>query len=179
MRRSLFILVVSVTLLHVTYHYAQHDHEHGHDMSKTTMQQESKDLGICPVMRGKASKDYSYVYEGKKYYFCCSSCIEQFKNNPKEYISKIKEINLEAYQFGFAPDPIVVKKNDIVKFNITSRDVPHGVYIKEYGINVSVKKGEIKKIEFIAEKEGEFDILCSVYCGSGHSQMKGRFIVER
>jgi len=179
MRRLLSILVVSVTLLHVTYLYAQHDHEHSHDMGKTAMHQESEDFGICPVMRGKASKDYSYVYEGKTYYFCCPSCVEEFKSDPEKYISKIKEVNLEAYQFGFVPDPIIVKKDDIVKFSITSRDVPHGVYIKEYGINVSVKKGEIKKIEFIADKEGEFYILCSVYCGSGHSQMKGRFIVER
>lgn len=96
MRRLSLILVVSAMLLHGTYLYAQHDHEHGHDMGKAAMHQKSEDLGICPVMRGKASKDYAYVYEGKTYYFCCPSCVEEFKNNPKEYISKIKEINLEA-----------------------------------------------------------------------------------
>lgn len=93
--------------------------------------------------------------------------------------AKIKEISLEAYQYGFSPDPVVVKKGDIVRFDITSRDVTHGVYIKEYGINVTVKKGEHKKIEFFAGKEGNFDIVCSVYCGSGHSGMKGRLIVEK
>lgn len=179
MRILSFLLVISLTLLHATYLYAQHGHEHSHDMGKTAMHEKTEDLGICPVMRGKASKDYSYAYEGKTYYFCCPSCVEEFKNDPTKYISIIKEVNLEAYQFGFTPDPIVVKKDDIVKFKITSRDVPHGVYIKEYGINTSVKKGETETIEFIADKEGEFDILCSVYCGSGHSQMKGRFIVER
>jgi len=93
--------------------------------------------------------------------------------------AKIKEINLEAYQYGFSPDPVVVKKGDMVKFDITSRDVTHGVYIKEYGINVVVKKGEHKKKEFLADKEGNFEIVCSVYCGSGHSRMKGKLIVEK
>ncbi|MCM8800337.1 MAG: cupredoxin domain-containing protein, partial [Candidatus Omnitrophica bacterium] len=85
---------------------------------------------------------------------------------------------LEAYQYGFSPDPVIVKKGDIVKLEITSQDVSHGVYIREYGINISVKKGETKRIEFLADKVGEFDILCSVYCGSGHSQMKAKLIVE-
>jgi len=91
---------------------------------------------------------------------------------------KIKEIKLEAYQFGFSPDSVVVKKGDIVKLLITSRDVTHGVYIKEYGINVTVTKEEAKNIEFFANKAGKFDIVCSVYCGPGHSNMKGKLIVE-
>lgn len=92
---------------------------------------------------------------------------------------KIKEIRLEAFQFGFSPNPVVVEKGDIVKLEITSRDVPHGVYIKEYNINVPVKKGEIKRVEFFADKEGEFNIQCSVFCGSGHSNMKGRLVVTK
>jgi len=92
--------------------------------------------------------------------------------------SIIKEIKVEAFQFGFSPDTIRVKKDDIVKIYITSRDVSHGFYIKEYNINVTVQKGEVKRIEFLADKIGEFDILCSVYCGRGHSSMKARLIVE-
>jgi cytochrome c oxidase subunit 2 len=129
-------------------------------------------------MGGPSSKEFSYAYEGKTYYFCCSQCIEEFKKDPQKYISKIKEIKLEVYQYGFSPDPLVVKKDDIVMMEITSRDVTHGMYIKEYGINLSVKKGEVKKIEFLADKTGKFDIICSVYCGPGHSEMKGALIVE-
>lgn len=137
-----------------------------------------EDLGICPVMRGRASSKYSYVYRDKTYYFCCRGCIEEFKKNPEKYTSKIKEISLKAYQFGFTPGRIMVKKNDIVRLYATSQDVPHGVYIKEYGINLPVKKGEIKKVEFVANKAGEFDIICSVYCGPGHDKMKAKLIVD-
>ncbi|MFH1282184.1 MAG: YHS domain-containing protein [bacterium] len=137
-----------------------------------------ENLGVCPVMGGKAAQKYAYEYEGKTYNFCCPGCIDAFKENPEKYMNKIKEFKLEAYQFGFEPERIVVSKGDIVRLLATSRDVNHGVSIKEYDINVPVKKGEVTKIEFIAEKAGEFEILCSVYCGKGHRKMKAYFIVE-
>ncbi len=173
MRRIFSLVLFSVILSYYGYSYGDGDHMHREAM------QTEQGLGICPVLHEPASKEYSYVYEGSAYYFCCPMCIEEFKKDPQKYIAKIKEINLEAYQYGFSPDPVVVKKGDIVKFSITSRDVTHGVYIKEYGINITVKKGEHKKIEFFVGKEGNFDIVCSVYCGSGHSSMKGRLIVEK
>ena len=42
---------------------------------------------ICPVMGGEAKKEFSYEYEGKVYYFCCPSCIDAFKKDPKKYIA--------------------------------------------------------------------------------------------
>lgn len=91
---------------------------------------------------------------------------------------EINEINLEAYQYGFYPDPLVVRKGTSVRLNITSRDVAHGVYIKEYNINARAMKGKAEKVEFVADKAGKFDIICSVYCGPGHSKMRGKLVVE-
>ncbi|MEK7376662.1 MAG: cupredoxin domain-containing protein [Candidatus Margulisiibacteriota bacterium] len=92
--------------------------------------------------------------------------------------SPTKEITFEAYMHGYSPDKIIVKKDALVRLSATSRDVSHGIYIKEYGINEQIKKGETKTIEFIADKAGKFNILCSVYCGAGHNKMKGILIVE-
>lgn len=156
--------------------YAQEAH---HQMTMGREAPSPEDVGICPVTQQPALKDYAYLHGGKTYYFCCAGCIEEFKKDPQKYISKIKEIKLEAFRFGFSPDPLVVKKGDIVRLAISSSDVTHGVYIKEYNINITVKKGEDKKIEFLADKEGVFDILCSVYCGPGHSGMKGKLIIEK
>jgi len=171
---KIFIFLLSVFFL---ISPALADEGQHHTASEETIQR--KDVGICSVMREPASKDYTYSYKGKTYYFCCQMCLDKFKKEPEIYVSKIKEINLEVFQYGFLPDPVRVKSSDIVKLIITSRDVSHGVYIKEYGINVSIKKEETKKIEFIADKTGEFDIVCSVYCGPGHSGMKGKIIVEK
>ncbi len=32
-------------------------------------------------------KAISYEYEGKKFYFCNDSCLQNFKKNPRKYIS--------------------------------------------------------------------------------------------
>jgi len=138
----------------------------------------SQEPGICPVMKLPAQADHSYTYEGRTYYFCCPSCIEKFKADPEKYASRIKTFDIEAYRYGYEPEIITVKKGDIVKMEASSRDVPHGIYIKEYNINRRLEKGETALIEFVAAKEGTFDIRCSVYCGTGHQAMKAKLIVQ-
>ncbi len=90
----------------------------------------------------------------------------------------VKDFDLKAFQFGYSPETITVNKGDVVKIHATSGDVPHGVMIKEYGINVRVEKEKPQDIQFVADKSGEFDIVCSVYCGSGHAMMKAKLIVK-
>jgi len=178
-------LLLSISLIVLPKAYGSEMHEHnqqGKGEAWHGVEAESthgEGAGICPVLHKEASEEYPYTYEGKTYYFYCPMCIEEFKKDPDKYISRIKEINLEAFQFGFSPDKITVKKGDIVKLYATSRDVVHGLYIKDYDINVRLKKGETKKIEFVADKTGEFDILCSIYCGRGHHNMKAELIVEK
>ncbi|MDP8257807.1 MAG: cupredoxin domain-containing protein [Candidatus Aadella gelida] len=92
--------------------------------------------------------------------------------------SEVREIKLEAYQYGYSPENITVKKGDVVRLIATSRDVPHGIFIKEYGINFTASKGKMEEVKFVADKPGEFDILCSVYCGRGHHGMKAKLIVK-
>ncbi len=174
---SVIVLVLGFGFITTGCAEEMQDHPHGHHKAAEEGAP-TEDLGICPVMGGKASQEYSYEYNGKTYYFCCPGCIGEFKKDPEKYISKIKEFDVEAYQFGYSPERIEVKKGDIVKIFATSRDVPHGVYIKKYDINTTMGKGETKKIEFIADKAGEFPILCSVYCGRGHSDMKAVLAVE-
>ncbi len=182
-------------------------HEHSEEMlteDEGSMMGEMKEetssavgLGnkVCPVSGGKVGTmgpAVQHEYKGKIYSLCCAGCVATFKDDPEKYAkiveeqmgqhkemgSEVKEINLEAYKFGYSPERIVVKKGEVVKLLATSRDVAHGVSIKEYGINEKVEKGKVNNIEFVADKTGEFDILCSVYCGAGHHSMKAKFIVE-
>ena len=99
-----------------------------------------------------------------------------------EQVSKpsgeVKEFKLTAKQFAFEPSTIEVNKGDRVKLTVTSLDVPHGIAIPEYGINERLDPGNEVKIEFTAEKEGTFTAFCSVFCGSGHSSMKGKIVVK-
>lgn len=89
-----------------------------------------------------------------------------------------REFAMTAKQFVFEPAVIEVNKGDRVKLVVTSTDVPHGISIPEYGINERLDPGRPVTIEFTADKEGTFTTFCSVFCGSGHSNMKGKIIVK-
>ena len=90
----------------------------------------------------------------------------------------IKEFKITAKQFSFDPSTIEVNKGDKVRLIVTSTDVPHGIAIPEYGINQRLDPGKPVTIEFTADKQGTFTAFCSVFCGSGHSNMKGKIIVR-
>src|SRR5579863_1539702 len=41
---------------------------------------------VCGMNVNPATAKHSLVYEGKNYYFCCASCAEKFKTDPKKYL---------------------------------------------------------------------------------------------
>lgn len=45
----------------------------------------------CPVMGGAINKDLFVEYKGKKVYFCCAGCEEQFNKEPEKYIAKLPQ----------------------------------------------------------------------------------------
>ena len=53
--------------------------------------EKGKPQTICPVMGGKIDKKVYADYQGKRVYFCCSSCREEFKKDPEKYIKKLED----------------------------------------------------------------------------------------
>jgi cytochrome c oxidase subunit 2 len=98
--------------------------------------------------------------------------------SPESHPSDIREFNVNAFRFGYEPSIIKIKKGDKVRINVNSIDVPHGFAIDEYNINLYLDGLKTQTVEFIADKAGTFPIYCSVVCGSGHSSMRGKLIVE-
>jgi YHS domain-containing protein len=45
----------------------------------------------CPVMGGAIDKNIFIEYKGKKVYFCCPGCEEQFKKEPEKFIAKLPQ----------------------------------------------------------------------------------------
>jgi len=93
-------------------------------------------------------------------------------------VSWIKEFDIVAKQWEFVPNTITVNEGDLVKLTLTTADVTHGFTIPEYGINERIEPGQTVKIEFKADKKGTFEFFCSVPCGSGHSKMTGKLVVN-
>jgi len=66
---------------------------------------------------------------------------------------------------------LVVPLGKAVKLNITSWDVLHSFYIPSYRVKVDAVPGMDTYVWFMADREGEYDILCTEYCGVEHSNM--------
>src|ERR1700687_270858 len=43
---------------------------------------------VCGMNVNPSSAKHVYEHAGKKYYFCCASCIEKFKADPGKYLNK-------------------------------------------------------------------------------------------
>jgi len=92
-----------------------------------------------------------------------------------------KTFNITAHQFAFdiSPSPFVVNAGDTVTLNMTSRDVIHGFFMPDWGVNVDLVPGKTVTKTFVANAAGSFTYQCSVStCGSGHTSMVGTFIVN-
>ncbi len=98
---------------------------------------------------------------------------------PKEGIKEdIQEITVIAKRWEFNPSVITVKKGKKARLNISSLDVPHSFVLSVFNINEFLAPGQTKVVEFTPEEIGTFNFSCSVYCGDGHSGMKGILVVE-
>jgi cytochrome c oxidase subunit 2 len=89
----------------------------------------------------------------------------------------VYEINMTAKKFEFDPHTIILNKGEKVVLNIVSTDVAHGFSLPAFNINADLPVNETVRVEFTADKAGEFEFKCSVSCGSGHKGMKGKVIV--
>ncbi len=92
-------------------------------------------------------------------------------------VADVIEINLTANNWAFEPSTIQAKKGQLVKLHVTSVDVAHGFALPVFGINERLEPGEVVDIEFTPNQVGTFTFFCNVYCGDGHSEMRGELVV--
>jgi YHS domain-containing protein len=45
----------------------------------------------CPVMGYPINEQYHVDHEGKRIYFCCSACPQEFQKDPGKYLKKLNE----------------------------------------------------------------------------------------
>ncbi len=90
----------------------------------------------------------------------------------------VKVFKIVGNKFTFAPSEIRVKMGDKVRLEVSSDDDDHGIAIPAFNVNVKFAPGKPAVAEFVADKKGSYPFFCSVFCGSGHRDMKGTLIVE-
>ena len=64
-----------------------------------------------------------------------------------------------------------------VRLLITSRDVIHSFFVPELRIKQDALPGRYTEIWFLADKPARYQILCTQYCGMGHSAMRADIVI--
>ncbi len=89
-----------------------------------------------------------------------------------------RTIHMGVRQYAWDPSTLTVKKGELVRLIIHNADVMHGIVIPDLGIMEGDIPPEGAVIEFSPNKVGTFEFFCSVYCGEGHMEMRGKIVVE-
>lgn len=97
---------------------------------------------------------------------------------PAATATDARVIRVTSENWKFNPNVITVKKGEKVQLQVTGVSGTHGFAVPDLGINVPVPPGRTVTIDLPTDKEGTFALFCSIFCGSGHSGMKGRVVIE-
>ena len=89
-----------------------------------------------------------------------------------------KVIQIVAHKFAFEPNRITLKKGVPVTFQLTSRDVKHGFYIRGLKVDEEIEPGKTTEVTITPDKAGTFPTICDHLCGIGHKHMNMTVVVE-
>jgi cytochrome c oxidase subunit 2 len=85
--------------------------------------------------------------------------------------SGVPTITVHAMRYEFDPAEIVVQKGQTVRLIFIADDVPHGIAIDDLGVQVELPKRKPQTVMITPAVAGDFEGVCSKYCGTGHSDM--------
>ena len=92
---------------------------------------------------------------------------------PIKVIGKMWSWTFE-YEGGKQSSIMVVPLGKPVRLDLHSEDVIHALYIPAFRVKEDVVPGKDNYMWFQANQQGEFDILCTVFCGIRHSYMEAK-----
>ena len=96
------------------------------------------------------------------------------------------EINVYGQQYSWifvypngkeTENEMTVPVDKAIKLILISEDVNHSFFLPAYRVKMDVVPGMETFAWFLPEDEGEYDILCTEYCGVDHSYMVAKLNV--
>jgi len=128
-------------------------------------------LGIISVS-GPEDKEVFEVIEP------AGGAAEDHDHDEHDHDADVKEFKLEAVNFSFSEKEIRVKKGDTVRITVVNAGGFHDWVLDEFELATErLQAGESQTIEFVADKEGEFEYYCSVGTHRAQGQV-GTLVVE-
>ena len=105
----------------------------------------------------------------------CPTALGQ-EEEPEEI--PIKKIKMYAENWRWIPSVIRVTEGTRVIIDFVSRDASHSFVLKAYGLKVPLPERSERRVEFVADRKGEFRWRCGRPCGDGCPKMNGKLVVE-
>ncbi|MCJ8013331.1 cupredoxin domain-containing protein [Paenibacillus sp. KQZ6P-2] len=90
-------------------------------------------------------------------------------------VAPSEELVIKATNYAFDKQEYHLKKGVPVKITFVNEAGTHGVLIPALDLQLDSKH---KSKVVTPEKAGTFDMTCSVYCGTGHTAMLAKVIVD-
>ncbi len=87
-------------------------------------------------------------------------------------------IKISAKKFTYTPNQIKLKKGVPVILELTTEDVVMGFKVPDLNARADILPGKVARLRIVPTKAGTLAFLCDIFCGSGHEDMAGTFIVE-
>lgn len=87
-------------------------------------------------------------------------------------------IEMIARRFTYEPSEIALKAGERVVIAIRSLDFVHGMNIPDLGMRLDLMPGRVTRLELQPAVPGVIDFVCDNFCGDGHEEMHGRFVVS-
>lgn len=89
------------------------------------------------------------------------------------------EMRSKENKWQFDPAVLEVKKCDKITLNIYNEDsYDHGFAVDVFGVNQRLSPHTTTTVTFTASQPGEHVFYCSVPCGEGHFEQKGKIVVS-
>jgi cytochrome c oxidase subunit 2 len=89
-----------------------------------------------------------------------------------------REIEIVAQRFSYTPNEIPLKLGERVMIALKAVDYEHGFSVPDLKLRADLVPGRVVRVELQPRAVGRIDFLCDNFCGEGHEDMHGQFIVS-
>jgi cytochrome c oxidase subunit 2 len=88
-----------------------------------------------------------------------------------------KVIKVTVKKFEYSPATLELKKGEPVVLELTTLDRLHGFSSPDLDLHADVTPNKTVRVDFTPTKAGTFPFLCDIFCGTGHTEVKGQIVV--
>lgn len=89
-----------------------------------------------------------------------------------------KVVRITAKKFEYEPKVVPLKLGEPVILEFVSLDVIHGFTASELGLDAAIVPDKPVRLRFTPSRAGKFGFHCDHFCGDGHEEMEGEFVVS-